>query len=208
MQVMLLSEGNTDVTITMHADTQGALRVFVRRILEKEFGRTVTEWEIRGGKLPRLHKRKLGGFQGKVRQAIIDHSINSDISHLGISIDRDGPANKQRLALLCAGRDVAEQEGYRLASSTALGVAVEMIEAWLLADTKALANILGVSGSTSDPESFSDPKAKLNELKKESLLSVNEIYDHLAEQADLDVVMKRCPSFEQFVSEIRQRFTD
>ena len=201
---MLLSEGNTDVTFTTHAVTQGALRVFVRRILARVWKRPITEIEIAGGKLPRLHSG--GGYKRKVKFAIELYSNDVHISHLGISIDRDGEANKKRLALLRAGRDESEKEGRRLAPSTALGVAVEMLESWLLADTKALAKVLGVSGSVPDPESIRNPKATLNELKNENPLSVNEIYDQLAEYADLNVVMKRCPSFKQFANEVRQRF--
>lgn len=206
MKVMLLSEGNTDVTITTHAVTQGALRVFVRRILSHLLERPIDKMEIAGGRLPRLQTG--GGFKTKVKRAIELYSIDNEISHLGISIDRDGEGNKKRIALLQAGRDEAEKGNYRLAPLTALGVAVEMLEAWLLADTKALATVLEATGSAPNPESLRNPKAYLNDLRGDNTLNINEIYDQLAEQADLAVVMKRCPSFEQFVSEIRQRFID
>lgn len=203
---MLLSEGNTDVTITTHAVTQGALRVFVRRILARELKRSIADREIVGGRLPRLQRG--GGYSRKVKRAIELYSKNADISHLGIAIDRDGEANKKRLGLLRSGRDESAKEGHRLALSTALGVAIEMLESWLLADTAALAQVLGVSGSEQNPESIRNPKATLNKHKGDNPLSVNEIYDKLAEQADLDVVMKRCPSFAQFVNEVRQKFVN
>lgn len=199
---IVLGEGNTDVTRDP-AEARGALRVFVRRLLSEAFAREVREWEVKGDRLFRLHGR--GGFAKKVERSIAKHSRDQDISGIAIAIDRDGPENKDRLARLEEGRHAAAEAGHRLADHTAVGVMIEMLEAWLLADTGALASVLGVPGAMPDPETIGDPKPRLSEMIRNAGLTIADAYDQLAESADLAEIRRRCRAFEDFAREGRQR---
>ncbi len=201
---LLLGEGNTDVTQD-RSNAQGALRVLLRRLLSDSFSREVSEWEIDGGRLARLHRG--GGFAEKVRSSIALHSRDDKIEGIAVVIDRDGEKNAKRLGLLEDGRQTASDKGHRLAERTALGVMIEMLEAWLLADTSALASVLGASGAQSDPETIPDPKASLNQLIGQTGLTVTDAYDRIATMANLDALQKRCPAFERFAGEVKERMT-
>ena len=203
MHVLLLSEGNTDVTLVSPDVVRGAVRVFLQRLIAAEIGHEPSEWEIEGAKLPRLHEGS--GFRRKVRLAIAQRSPDADLEALAIVIDRDGPANSGRLGLLEEGREEAVEKGYRLAPHTALGVMVEMLEAWLLADTAALAEVVGISGAAADPESDPNPKATLSQMIGNAGVTVPEAYDQIAERADLSTIRQRCGSFERFASEVHHR---
>ena len=89
--------------------------------------------------LPRVHRRRptLSGYEHKVRDAIVEARI-SGCTAVVVVVDRDGSAVGLRLTALSAGRTQADGEGEALAKKTALGVAVETVEAWLLADETAL----------------------------------------------------------------------
>jgi len=201
---IVLGEGNTD-TRRDQAVAEGALHVLVRGLLSEALGRNVSKWEIEGGRLPRLHRGH--GFREKVRLAIANHSRDESVEFIAIAIDRDGPQNTCRLRLLEDGRAEAERRGHRLASKTAVGVMIEMLEAWLLADTAALGHVLGTSGATPDPQTIPEPKSTLGALIGEANITVSEAYDRLAEAADITVITKRCSAFERFAHEVRQRAT-
>ncbi len=203
MRVLLLSEGNTDIRLGPLELPRGAASVLVRRVLEEHLGRHLDEYEIAGGRLPRLHRGS--GFRRKVVQAIRVSAHDPEVRAIVILIDRDGPENADRLRLLEQGREDAMQPAEGLASRTALGVAVEMIEAWLLADTSALADVLGVEGAVPDPEALRNPKSRLNSLIDRSSMSSNDVYDALAGGASLHIVAQRCRAFERFRREITER---
>jgi hypothetical protein len=201
---IVLGEGNTD-TRRDQAVAEGALHVLVRGLLSEALARDVSEWEIGGDRLPRLHRGH--GFREKVRLAIANHSRDQSIEFMAIAIDRDGPRNARRLRLLEDGRSDAQDQGHRLASKTAVGVMIEMLEAWLLADTGALARVLGTSGARPDPETIPEPKSTLSALIGNANIAVSDAYDRLAEAADIRVISQRCSAFERFAHEVRHRAT-
>lgn len=201
MKVVLFGEGNTDVTVGSK-DHEGAIGVLLRKILEAAGNADVT---VIGARLPSLHKmRKTSGYSQKVEGAIAFANLNR-ADAVAIVVDRDG--DKERFGMLQDGRDAARNrvgEPYAaLALRTALGIAVEMLEAWLIADTRALASLFDVSGAMPDPEKIANPKERLNELLDEAGLEVTEAYDMIASEADLDVIQRRCPAFADFVREVR-----
>jgi hypothetical protein len=199
---IVLGEGNTDVTRDP-AEARGALRVLVRRLLSEAFGRDVRDSEVEGDRLFRLRGR--GGFARKLERSIAQHSRKTEVTGIAVAIDRDGPQNSRRLRLLEEGRAEAERKRRRLADRTAVGVMIEMLEAWLLADTRALARVLGATGAMPDPETIGDPKPRLNTLIHEAGLTIADAYDQLAESADLEEIRRRCGAFEDFAREVRQR---
>lgn len=198
MRIVVLSEGNTDIRVGLHDVVRGVIGVFVQRLLADAKKVDRSEIHIKGDRLPRLNRG--GSFDRKVELAIGQNEGKCD--GMVIVVDRDGERNRGRIQLLESGRSRCRQV---LAGKTALGVAVEEMEAWLLADTTALADVLGVDGATPDPETLSDPKSHLAMLAQGSALSVPEYYDQLAGKANIDAIAKRCRAFDRFAREIRER---
>ncbi|MCI0631074.1 MAG: DUF4276 family protein [Phycisphaerales bacterium] len=198
MHVVLLSEGNTDVRIGFHETARGSLAVLLQRMLEELLGVTASAIVIEGDRLPRLTRG--GGFDRKVELAINRYADKADA--LVIVVDRGGTENRNRIQLLEGGRDRCQ---VLLAQKTAVAVAVEEMEAWLLADAAALAKVLGATGAAGDPESLIDPKATLSKLAKSSGLAVSEYYDGLARAASIERIKQRCRAFEEFCSDVNRR---
>lgn len=200
MRIVLLSEGNSDVAIG-DACTRGAIAILLRRVIT-EFKRIDPDAVIlHGDRLPRLNRGS--GFDRKVRMAIEKYDGKADA--LAIVIDRDGPENAVRLELLRAGRDGSARS---FARKTVVGVAVEMMEAWLLADSRALATVLSTAGAQPDPETVRDPKSELTRLARLVDKRPGDCIDEIARKADLQRVCDRCRSFEEFVKEVKHRLVE
>lgn len=120
-------------------------------------------------------------------------------------VDADRRA-QERLKRLRELRERFHGKGVRFHVPVALGVAVETIEAWLLADEDALARVLGVRqrpehiGSPEDLRGArggaDDPKARLNSWLRHDTQSPRSFLQQvnaLIREIDLDVVAQRCP---------------
>src|SRR5712692_4089847 len=77
-------------------------------------------------------------------------------------------------------------------------VAVEALEAWLLADPLALESVLGVKKSFASPEKIRDPKAQLEKLLSRRTAYTPKLAKEIAEKMDLNVLKTRCPWFATF----------
>ena len=75
-------------------------------------------------------------------------------------------------------------------------VAVPMLEAWLLADENAVQRVCGSSRVFQNPERIEDPKSELRRLLNQRPYT-REVARHIAEIADVNLVAKRCPSFQK-----------
>ncbi len=233
MKILVLSEGALDHGDTLdskHAtgraarrsidgqpDRKGAVTILVRRLLEEKLRRTIAESEIVTRALPRVNRRSTAqsGYEYKVRDAIVEARI-SKCSAVVIVVDRDGTSPGLRLTALAAGRALADQQGEALAGKTALGVAVETVEAWLLADETALNAALDPhppAATTPSPElldgaarSPKHPKTQLRSLLDRARREVSWPYDEIAEKVRLDVLAARCPAgFAPFATEVKAR---
>lgn len=198
MKVLLFGEGNTDVT-TVAVGHRGALAILLSRLLEVG-GR---QCEISGARLPRLQTGS--GYSRKVDLAIaLAHTKGAQA--VAVVVDRDRHAD--RLRLLREGRDAARRKTTAphasLAWRTAVGVAVEMLEAWLIADTAALGRVGHVQGAMPDPESTPNPKERLTEFLDEVGEDVATAYDAIARDANLSEIERRCPAFREFAQEVRR----
>jgi hypothetical protein len=219
---LLVSEGALDVGASARAadhgdDRRGAVGVLVRRLLEEKLGRDVQDWEIERDVLPRVHQRSetVSGYPRKVMLAI-EEARARKCSAVAIVVDRDRTEGTTRLAQLREGRTLAEQAGNPLAYKAALGVAVEMVEAWLLADEQALNEALRLQpkvDAVPDPEGLDGgpktdgyPKAVLRKLLEAAPTPGAAPYDEVAERARLEVIERRCPQgFAPFAAEVRAR---
>ena len=84
-------------------------------------------------------------------------------------------------------------------------VAVEELEAWLLADEQALSSVTGRAiRRISDPERINDPKARLRTILSDAkIIYTHEVARKISVAARLDVLAARCPSFRTFQDAIQ-----
>lgn len=92
----------------------------------------------------------------------------------------------------------------------AMGVAIRMFDAWMLADEKALTEVLGYTvAKQRNPETIGKPKtvcARLLENSK-SQMAQREMYAEIARRIDIDILSSRCPmGFGPFARHVQQMF--
>lgn len=218
MRMLVVSEGKLDVG----GDAElGPVTVLVRRMIEATLGRDLRPNEIEGEPMPRLNTVRLGkGRETRLRTALRAAEANGK-DCVAFVIDRDGHANSGRRDALRAARSEIEQSGGALgalAERTAIGVAVETVEAWLLADEGALNAALAptrpidrhkdpeaLSGGPKDPK---HPKVVLSECIARATHDRDQRghYEAIALEARLELIEERCPNgFAPFAAELRTR---
>ncbi|MGD1856707.1 MAG: DUF4276 family protein [Leptolyngbyaceae cyanobacterium] len=112
-------------------------------------------------------------------------------------VDSDDSPPQERTSILQQALDKYSLQG-------AVGVAVKEFEAWLVADSKAINQVIGsVPKNFQSPENLKPGEAKrsLNEWIQSSIYSIrtnNDIRRDLATAMDLDEVANLCPSFKGF----------
>jgi hypothetical protein len=203
MKILVYGEGPQDVG-RGEDEYVGVVRTLVERLITECPDSSDEKITFRGRRLGRLHGGK--GFKRKARIAI-NEARRQGYDCVVIVIDRDGRRQKNgRLQALNDGRDEALRTAY---FPTAIGVAIETMEAWLLADERALSECLGravdkqpspekLSGKKGTPE---HPKTRLNTLIDGD---DGKLKQRIAEQVDLPTIERRCPKgFKPFADEIR-----
>ncbi len=199
MKLLLASEGPRDFG---SGETQGIVGVLVRRLLSEKFRRDVSPAEIVPVPLQRAHKHSssTSGYPRKVELAIIEAAARGFTSVV-VVVDRDGPRNVARIQDLQAGLELAQGNGLAgvagMSQRTAVGVAIETAEAWLLADSRALNQALGAKVPTPpDPESMwgeqQHPKTFLGALISATDREHGATLDAIAELVDLGLLERRC----------------
>ena len=85
-----------------------------------------------------------------------------------------------------------------------------MFDAWMLADEKALAEVLGDNiDRQADPETIRNPKQVCEELLTNSQIQISqsEMYARVSSKINLDILCDRCQSgFRPFASNVRNIF--
>lgn len=123
-------------------------------------------------------------------------------------IDRHG--NNNIVKEIMAGRDNFESKGQSFHFS--LGIAIEALEAWLLADQNTRRVIFGNKGGEDlgDIENISNPKIIFEELfdnyyrDKDEKPTKGEIKKKLAYESNVEIMAKECPKgFKPFLQEIK-----
>ena len=188
MKILLVSEGPSELN--------GALQNLVRRLGVMEDDIDIDRVSQRD--VHAHHGKGKGYFKRAVRWMLEARKRRCDA--LILVIDQDGRPERTREI------DDAQQHAgtsvYR-----ALGVAIRTFDAWMLADEKALTNVLGVSVSRQPgPEGILDPKGVCRGLLDESERSLRqrEMYAAIAEVADIAVLETRCPKgFAPFAQRVR-----
>jgi hypothetical protein len=156
------------------------------------------------------HAKGKKGLAEKVR-ASIREAVRRGCDGAVVVVDRDGTgSNGAKLARMRQGREEARSAGEGV--PTALGVAIETMEAWLLSDERALSEVCGATvPKQPNPEGLAGTKGSPNHPKTRLagiLFAVGEIGSNKAQvaaRADLDVMEKRCPhGFKPFAEEVRR----
>ncbi len=206
--LLVVSEGARDVgrATGLH---EGAVRVLVRKVVDAREGRSTSEFEVLGVEAPRAHRKERGDTR-RLSLALSEmkafgcHSVAFVIDADGYT-DRLSRLEDERLAIE---RVAGEQP-------IALGVAVQTVEAWLLADETALNGAVAPEPkivTQPDPESLwgaartpAHPKAIFEAFVAMGAQPTAAPYDAVASRTRIDVLEKRCPSFRRFADEVRQR---
>ena len=91
-----------------------------------------------------------------------------------------------------------------------MGVAVKMFDAWMLADEKALTEVLGCHvRKQRDPETIRKPKKDCARLLESGVnqMAQREMYAEVALRLDIEILTKRCPKgFKPFAERVRKMF--
>jgi hypothetical protein len=192
-----------DVSRDPFGAIRGAVNVLVQRILS-EFGVEVGDAGLEFDFWRRFPgNARVRGNDKRLELTIKDIARSRrDVAAIVVVNDADGDGPK-RLATLKAGRESANNDGVALAGQTVIGVAVQMVEAWLLGDHNEVARVLSRAEGGRDPEGHSDPKAVLAEWADAGGKDLLASYDELAKQCKLAVVADRCPSFKKFIEDFR-----
>lgn len=204
MRVLFVGEGVTDVGGERHA---GVVPRLTEKVLEARVGSPVT-LKAERTPLPRFHRSR--GYEAKVVIAIKE-ADREGFDAITIVVDRDG--QKERMKKLRQGADDASRE---VPLPAVVGLAVETLEAWLLADEQAIRETLDCDvPSGPDPEKLSgrpgtdlhpkDRLAKLLAADAHTQRTNIERFEAIAERADVGVIERRCKQgFAPFAKEVRR----
>lgn len=209
MRVLLVGEGKNDLGYrALDGWCDGVLTTFVKRLLqETQVDEVVTRpWrEIR---------TRGSGYDHKMEAAIQLAYREGFDAVIGVT-DRDSRPQERRLERMTEGRDRASAT---LGVAGAVGLAIEKIEAWLLADEKALRKATGDNSiqrqpapeslASRDKQSENNAKYRLQQLiakARPADANLSKVYADIALAADLGTVAKRCPKgFAPFADDVRR----
>lgn len=201
MRVLVLGEGKSDLGYWQGDQWQdGAIPAFVRKILGEG-----DEWALTCRQWTHLRHHVKGsnphGFRRRM-QMWMQCAQHQGFDAIVAVVDRDARPGEERLEEIAKGRDAARSE---LGIDGAVGLAIEKIEAWLLADVKALHDAKSDKSipRQPDPETLasrakdspSNPKYRLRCLIDDGDQpeeTYTAVYAKIAAAADLDVVANRC----------------
>jgi hypothetical protein len=191
MRVLVVSEGKHE--------QGGALENLIRRL-----GGDAAEFaldRVANSDIRAFHGKGGGYFKRALRWLL--EAEKREVDALILLIDHDG-------------RDERREQIQRAQESSlsrlprAMGVAVRAFDAWMLADEKALTEVLGSAVSRQpDPETIHDPKGVCANLlaRSQNQMAQSEMYARIARRVAIDLLSSRCPmGFGLFARHVRQVF--
>lgn len=204
--VGLTAEGSTDYRF---------LSSLVRRTYEELAFECKGDVEIASVQVVKVEKEQFA--MALLKAAQLGHS-NFGISILCVHADADTKATNERYnkLILPAIAKVIETEGEHCKNIVPI-VPITEIESWMLADKESFKDEIGSTESDANlkivgnPESFSDPKAKIEEAiriedqkrtRRRQKLSISDLYQPLGEKCSLDQ-LKNLSSYERFYEKAR-----
>lgn len=226
MRILILGEGPTDLgrfDKEGNLEQEGMLPILVRELLLEQDADLSLEFRVKTlastmliKKPSQKTKTSRYGLSNKL-QAVQGLPLGKWAEAIVAVVDRDEKKYDKRIEDLNEGRDFLLQQGKRCA----VGMAIEEIEAWLLADEKALRIALDDNSikrqpapeklASRDDKSLKNPKGLLAHVMKGSMqreVSADEFPElcaRIAEEIDLAQLEKRCPKgFQPFAEQVRQ----
>jgi len=193
VKVLLVSEGDHELG---KGENTGALEIFARRIygvdLQCEKDKVSNpKVRVHAGKGSRYCKRALAWMR---------HAKKNGYDALILVIDQDNQPDRIK-------QFTEAQKTDDILFRRALGVAIHTFDAWILADERALSQILNdVISPQSRPEEIRDVKERCAQLLTNSkvALSQSEFYAAVAAKARIDTLEKQCPKgFAPFAERVR-----
>ena len=191
MRVLVVAEGKHE--------RGGALEELLKRLGDRQ-----ATFESDRVQNNRIHTHP-GKGQGYFKRAIrwLLEAQKRGVDALVLLIDEDGQSKRVE-------QINAAQESPQSALPRALGVAIRTFDAWMLADEKALTDVLGRQiDKQPDPESVRDPKHQCADLlaSSSSRIAQSEMYARVCRCLDLDVLRARCRrGFGPFAERVRNVF--
>ena len=205
MRVRLLCEGGLDGRIGAVGESRGAAVIILHRLISENVGRQLDLGEILAGRLPRLTRG--GGLRRKIKLAIAEAESDGGVDSLVVLVDRDKPEYNNRLSELETG--ITECAGAEIASRTVAGMAIEELEAWLIADHDLLTSKFEVAkGELRNPEGQKDPKTIFQRVLQAAGHDRAEGYDLVASKVNFTTVEAKCRAFKRFASGVRGKLTE
>ena len=191
MRVLVVAEGKHEQS--------GALESLLKKLggvdASLEFDR------VSNNRIHAFHGKGKGYFKRAVRWLREAEDRNAD--SLVFLIDEDG--RSERIEQIS---DAQESNISQL--PRAMGVAIRMFDAWMLADEKTLSEVLGDKvNRQADPETIRNPKRVCADLltKSQAQMSQSEMYTNVSQLIDVDILCDRCPlGFKPFAGYVRNVF--
>jgi len=194
VRLLIVSEGKHELGTPERA---GALETLVRRLIGHPCAcdvLKVSDPALRG----RFHGTGPGYFKKALRCVL--HGAENGYDGVVLVIDQDDQPERRR--------QLADAQDHVTLAALPMGVAVVTFDAWMLADERALSNVLGHPVQRQpDPETIRDAKAACAALRDlaRSDLSISGLYAELAEVIDLIALTDRCAvGFAPFAARVRQ----
>ncbi len=205
MRILVISEGNNELGssegqrklgLVEEDRVKGALIRLVERVLSPRFppqSKNSIEWrDIR--KMGGITKNDWGtGGAEYQRKAMswIRKAQNEQFDALVVVVDQDNAPGRRN------GLEAAQADN-RLTLPRAIGLAVKSFDAWMLADERAISNAVGRTVQTQKTPEDHDSKAAMRMIVDERMSvdesdTMTDIYQRIAEYADIDTLCKRCP---------------
>jgi len=191
MRVLVVSEGKHEQS--------GALENLLRRL---GAGQTVLAFDrVSNNSIHAFHGKGNGYFKRALRWLI--EAEKRGVDGLILLIDQDGQNER------C--KQIQRAQEFTLWQlPRAMGVAIKAFDAWMLADERALTDVLGCTvGTQPDPETIRDPKGVCAGLlaNGQNQMAQSEMYTRIAHRLDIDILSSRCPrGFRPFAGYVRQVF--
>jgi hypothetical protein len=197
MRVLVVSEGEHE--------QGGALENFLRRLGGKE-----AKFAFDGVQRDDIHTHH-GKGRGYVKRALrwLKEAKRREMDALVLLVDQDNPEYR-RSEQVREAQEYCNPKVPALNLPRAMGVAIKTFDAWMLADEKALTEVLGCTVARQhDPETISQPKKVCGRLLESGTnrMAQREMYAGVALRLDIEVLTKRCPKgFKPFAERVRKMF--
>ena len=191
MRVLVVAEGKHELS--------GALESLLKRLGGDN---AVFEFD-------RVSNKNIHAFHGKGKGYLkrvfrwLKEAEKKGVDAIILLIDEDG--KRERIEQIQEAQDSLLSQLPR-----AMGVAIRMFDAWMLADEKALTEVLGDNiNRQSNPETIRKPKQVCAELLADSHIQISqsEMYAKVSCKINIDILCDRCQSgFKPFATYVRNIF--